>query len=297
MAYFIFLKYLRSLEEFRKNSHAKIPSKSPGTNFQSCQKFKIPNKNSKGFYYLKWAQLRFWPSHDPLLLSFPTGRFPPPRPRPLGRPSRPVRQWCPTRLLPSSRGSASSRAAFTPLRTRLTGGPHLSSLTSDSARVRPRSLPPLQPCCPALHLRMPPKPLPPHHHSPLIPSPLNLTPTFNGVKAINAVVTPATPPRRFPRPLPSALAPIKAPQGPLEHPTPHRALHSSSPTPERLPTEPPRPPPRHLDARLSHCRPRPGEPPTKLPAFHSSFAPWPAPLDTRMAGGRSSDELGVTLRF
>jgi hypothetical protein len=35
MAYFIFLKYLRSLEEFRKNPHAKIPPKSHTTNFQS----------------------------------------------------------------------------------------------------------------------------------------------------------------------------------------------------------------------------------------------------------------------
>jgi hypothetical protein len=35
MAYYIFLKSLRSLEEFRKNSHVKIPPKSPFTNFQS----------------------------------------------------------------------------------------------------------------------------------------------------------------------------------------------------------------------------------------------------------------------
>jgi hypothetical protein len=35
MAYYIFLKSLRSLEEFRKNPHAKIPSKSPSTIFQS----------------------------------------------------------------------------------------------------------------------------------------------------------------------------------------------------------------------------------------------------------------------
>jgi hypothetical protein len=33
MTYYTFLKSLRSLEEFRKNSHAKIPSKSPCTNF------------------------------------------------------------------------------------------------------------------------------------------------------------------------------------------------------------------------------------------------------------------------
>jgi hypothetical protein len=35
MAYYIFPKSLRSLEEFRKNPHVKIPPKSPSTNFQS----------------------------------------------------------------------------------------------------------------------------------------------------------------------------------------------------------------------------------------------------------------------
>jgi hypothetical protein len=35
MAYYVFLKLLRSLEEFRKNSHVKIPPKFPSTNFQS----------------------------------------------------------------------------------------------------------------------------------------------------------------------------------------------------------------------------------------------------------------------
>jgi hypothetical protein len=35
MAYYIFLKSLRSLEEFRKNPHAKIPPKSPSTISQS----------------------------------------------------------------------------------------------------------------------------------------------------------------------------------------------------------------------------------------------------------------------
>jgi hypothetical protein len=40
MAYYIFLKSLRSLEEFRKNPHVKIPPKSPSTHFQSLGKFK-----------------------------------------------------------------------------------------------------------------------------------------------------------------------------------------------------------------------------------------------------------------
>jgi hypothetical protein len=40
MAYYIFLKYLTSLEEFRKNLHVKIPPKSPSANFQSLGIFK-----------------------------------------------------------------------------------------------------------------------------------------------------------------------------------------------------------------------------------------------------------------
>jgi hypothetical protein len=40
MAYYILLKSLRSLEEFRKNPHVKIPPKSPSTNFQGLDKFK-----------------------------------------------------------------------------------------------------------------------------------------------------------------------------------------------------------------------------------------------------------------
>jgi hypothetical protein len=42
MAYYIFLKYLRSLEEFRKNPHVKIPLKSPCPNFQCLGKFRNP---------------------------------------------------------------------------------------------------------------------------------------------------------------------------------------------------------------------------------------------------------------
>jgi hypothetical protein len=47
MAYYIFLKSLRSLEEFRKNPHFKIPPKSHSTNFQSLGKFKNPIFNSE----------------------------------------------------------------------------------------------------------------------------------------------------------------------------------------------------------------------------------------------------------
>jgi hypothetical protein len=50
MAYFIFLKYLDSLEDFRKNPHVKIPPKSPCTIFQSSAKFKNQLKFEKNFF-------------------------------------------------------------------------------------------------------------------------------------------------------------------------------------------------------------------------------------------------------
>jgi hypothetical protein len=56
MAYYIFLKSLRSLEEFRKNPHAKIPPKSLSTNFQSLGKFKNP------IFIQKRIFLRFRPN-------------------------------------------------------------------------------------------------------------------------------------------------------------------------------------------------------------------------------------------
>jgi hypothetical protein len=51
MAYFIFLKYLRSLEEFRKNPHVKIPPKSPCANFQSLGIFKNSIFMQKGIFF------------------------------------------------------------------------------------------------------------------------------------------------------------------------------------------------------------------------------------------------------
>jgi hypothetical protein len=51
MAYYIFLKSLRSLEEFRKNPHVKIPSKYPCANFQSLGKFKNLIFNSEILFF------------------------------------------------------------------------------------------------------------------------------------------------------------------------------------------------------------------------------------------------------
>jgi hypothetical protein len=45
---------LRSLEEFRKNPHVKIPPKSPSTNFQSLGKFKNPIFIRKEFFLIIW---------------------------------------------------------------------------------------------------------------------------------------------------------------------------------------------------------------------------------------------------
>jgi hypothetical protein len=68
--YIFFLKSLRSLEEFRKNPHIKIPSKSPCTNFQSLCKFKNPILFTKGISpgfrpnrpSSQLAHSAFWPS-------------------------------------------------------------------------------------------------------------------------------------------------------------------------------------------------------------------------------------------
>jgi hypothetical protein len=94
MAYYTFLNSLRSLEEFRKNSHAKIPSKSPCTNFQSWQKkfeFQI-TKIQKGFITCIGPSFGFRPSHSPPPFSFPNWPFFPfpTGPWPLSRPVGPV---------------------------------------------------------------------------------------------------------------------------------------------------------------------------------------------------------------
>jgi hypothetical protein len=62
MAYYIFLKSLRSLEEFRKNPHVKIPPKSPSTNFQSLGKFKNLFFNSEIPFSLTSARPTFRPT-------------------------------------------------------------------------------------------------------------------------------------------------------------------------------------------------------------------------------------------
>jgi hypothetical protein len=76
-----FLKYLRSLEEFRKNPYVKIPPKSPSTNFQSLGKFKTPIFIQKEFFLRIQPTRPSRPVHSPSLgLPAGTSRQPPPWP-------------------------------------------------------------------------------------------------------------------------------------------------------------------------------------------------------------------------
>jgi hypothetical protein len=83
MAYYIFLQSLRSLEEFRKNPHVKIPPKSPSTNFPSLGKFKILIFIRKEFFPPNSAHSA-QPARPFPGLGLPAGpRHPtPPRPKP-----------------------------------------------------------------------------------------------------------------------------------------------------------------------------------------------------------------------
>jgi hypothetical protein len=88
------------------------------------------------------------------------------------------------------------------LRARLTGGPHLSSLTSgppELGRAATTSCPsPRRPAPP----RMPPELLPPRHHFALLNPPLNLAPPSMALTPLTPpLLPPATPLRRSPRPL------------------------------------------------------------------------------------------------
>jgi hypothetical protein len=84
MAYYIFLKSLRSVEEFRKNPHVKIPPKSPCANFQSLGKFKNP------IFYSEILFLRFRPGRP----CGPLGRWP-------SRPRWPLSSRGPNSTLPA----------------------------------------------------------------------------------------------------------------------------------------------------------------------------------------------------
>jgi hypothetical protein len=88
MAYYIFLKSLRSLEEFRKNPHVKIPPKSPSINSQILGKFKNLIFNSEILFSYFWpgrpcGPLGLWPSQPAGLAALQAETTPagPPSPR------------------------------------------------------------------------------------------------------------------------------------------------------------------------------------------------------------------------
>jgi hypothetical protein len=149
MTYFIFRKSLRSLEEFRKNPHVKIPPKSPCVDFQSHGIFKNQILFGKEFFPSLRAHPAYRPNRGPFFFfSQPAAPILPTGPRPLGRPSRPACWWCPAELPPPPQEDASSRAAFA-----------LSSCPAD------RWTPPVIP-----HLR-PARARPRRHHLPPLPTP------------------------------------------------------------------------------------------------------------------------------
>jgi hypothetical protein len=116
MACYIFLKSLRSLEEFRKNPHVKIPPKSPSTNFQSLVKFKNPIFIRKEFF------LRIQPTRPSLARAGPlhtTGC----RAHALG-PSRPARPWRNCQKPSLLQVCVARRRRLLPLSP--SAGPHLS---------------------------------------------------------------------------------------------------------------------------------------------------------------------------
>jgi hypothetical protein len=135
MAYYIFLKSLRCLEEFRKNPHVKIPPKFPSTNFQSLDKLKIQFLIQKFFFLISarptWplAQPTHWPRR-------------PRRPKPsLAGPSNPCVSHVFTRNTSSLliRGIGAGRLSLVSLTTR----PQLSAPTPTSSHPSSPVLPPL----------------------------------------------------------------------------------------------------------------------------------------------------------
>jgi hypothetical protein len=90
MTYYIFLKSLRTLEEFRKNPHVKIPPKSPSTNFQSLSKFKNLIFNSE-IIFLAFGPANLAARSTSGPASPPAARFPTGQNR-LGRPIQPARR-------------------------------------------------------------------------------------------------------------------------------------------------------------------------------------------------------------
>jgi hypothetical protein len=195
MTYSIFLKYLRSLEEFKKNSHVKIPPKSPCANFQSLGILKNLIFIQKGFFF------RFRPIR------------PSPAPRRPALPRRPLAphsaQAALAYFLKGVFSSTLRTPAETPSLSHVTAmwGPPVSSIPflTSAYRCHFSSSPPATRAA-QLHPLMPPEPLlTPPSFPPLI---LRLTspPSSMALKPLTPpLLPPATPLRRSPGPYKRAM--------------------------------------------------------------------------------------------
>jgi hypothetical protein len=136
----MFLKSLRSLGEFRKNPHVKIPPKSPCANFQSLGIFKNQILFGKAFSRSLSAHRAFRPSfsifYRPIFPPLSTG------PRSSGRPIPPAR---PTGNLSSSSCTEAERTRrrHRPASHRLHSRPDASTGREKRPHLIPLHFPPL----------------------------------------------------------------------------------------------------------------------------------------------------------
>jgi hypothetical protein len=173
MAYYIFLKSLRSLEEFRKNPHVKIPPKSPSTIFQSLAIIKNQILFGKEFFlHIRPNRPSGQPAHP---ASQPSQPHHPPF-SPTGRarvlsPSRSTRPWCICQKPSLLRVCAAQRRRLLPLSP--PRGPHLPASSSPPRRPTLVGIPPRR--CPAPRMPRAFTALP--HHSPFL---IPFKPSVNG---------------------------------------------------------------------------------------------------------------------
>jgi hypothetical protein len=139
MAYYIFLKSLKSLDEFWKNPHVKIPPKSPSTIFQSLSIIKNQILIQKRIFPSHSAQR---PAGPPGLLARPAPLAPPFSCRPRTRSAHPglrgLGVFC--RKPSLLRVCAARRRRLLPLSP--PRGPHLSVLSSPPRRPTPVGISP-----------------------------------------------------------------------------------------------------------------------------------------------------------
>jgi hypothetical protein len=153
MAYYIFLKSFRSPEEFRKNTHIKIPPKSSCANLQNLGKFKNPIFNLEILFPCfrpgrPCGPLGLWPSQLPLASPLPQAEAH--RPAQAAEPTRAIGVIAEVRFL---LGFTSSALGAFSLPTADMGDPLVSSVfpTALADPIRETFAPPL-PASPAPRL-------------------------------------------------------------------------------------------------------------------------------------------------